>query len=173
VIANGRDIRAVALAALGPVTGHLLWDIGAGSGAVAIEWMRAAPGARAIAIERDGARAQAIARGALAVGVPDLRVIEAEAPAALDELGEPPDAIYVGGGLTTYGLLTRCCKALAPGGRLVAQVTTVEGETFLSRAQAERGGRLKRVTITHAEPVGDFTGWRPEAPVTQWELRVP
>ncbi|MBW3653084.1 MAG: precorrin-6y C5,15-methyltransferase (decarboxylating) subunit CbiE [Actinobacteria bacterium] len=167
-----RDVRAVTLAALVPVPGQLLWDIGAGSGSVAIEWLRAAPGARAIAVERDAERAARISRNALALGVPSLRVVQGSAPEALDELEQPPDAIFIGGGLTSYGLLTRCRKALKPGGRLVANVVTVEGETLLSRAQAEQGGRLKRLAIAHAEPLGGFTGWRPAMPVTQYELRV-
>ncbi len=167
------DVRAITLAALVPVPGQLLWDVGAGSGSVAIEWLRAAPGARAIAIERDAERARRIERNAVALGVPSLRVVNGEAPAALDALDERPDAIFIGGGLTTYGLLTRCRKALRSGGRLVANVVTVEGETLLSRAHAEQGGRLKRLAITHAEPLGAFTGWRPALPVTQYELRVP
>ena len=167
-----RDVRALTLAALVPVTGQLLWDVGAGSGSVAIEWLRAAPGARAIAIERDAERAPRIERNALALGVPSLRVVCGEAPDVLDELEERPDAIFIGGGLTSYGVLTRCRRALRPGGRLVANVVTVEGETLLSRAQAEQGGRLKRLSIAHAEPLGGFTGWRPAMPVTQYELHV-
>jgi precorrin-6Y C5,15-methyltransferase (decarboxylating) len=159
------------VAALVPVPGQLLWDIGAGSGSVAIEWLRAAPGARAIAIERDPARAATIGANALALGVPSLEIRIGEAPDALDDLrSDAPDAIFVGGGLTTYGLLTRCRKALRPHGRLVAQVTTVEGETLLSRAQAEQGGRLTRLAVARAEPLGGLTGWRPQAPVTQWEF---
>jgi len=168
----GRDVRAVTLAALVPVPGQLLWDVGAGSGAVAIEWLRAAPGARAIAIERDAQRAQRIASNALTLGVPSLRVVCGEAPAALEELDERPDAIFIGGGLTSYGLLTLCRKALRRGGRLVVNVSTVEGETLLSRAQAERGGRLRRLSTAFAEPLGGFTGWRAARPVTQYELRV-
>lgn len=167
------DVRAITLAALVPVPGQLLWDVGAGSGSVAIEWLRAAPGARAIAIERDAERARRIERNAVALGVPSLRVVDGEAPAALDALDERPDAIFIGGGLTTYGLLTRCRKALRSGGRLVANVVTVEGEALLSRAHAEQGGRLKRLALAHAEPLGAFTGWRPALPVTQYELRVP
>lgn len=168
-----RDVRAVTLAALVPVPGQLLWDVGAGSGSVAIEWLRAAPGARAIAIERDAERAARIERNALALGVPSLRVVQGRAPEALDDLEERPDAIFIGGGLTSYGIITRCHKALKPGGRLVANVVTVEGETLLSRAQAERGGRLKRLGFAYAEPLGGFTGWRPAMPITQYELRMP
>jgi precorrin-6Y C5,15-methyltransferase (decarboxylating) len=167
-----RVVRAATLAALVPVPGHLLWDIGAGSGAIAIEWLRAAPTARAIAIERDPQRAQQIERNALALGVPSLQVVTGEAPDVLDGLGPRPDAIFLGGGLTSYGVLTRCRRALAPGGRLVANVDTVEGETLVSRAQAEQGGRLTRIAVAHAEPLGGFTGWRPDRPVTQYELRV-
>jgi precorrin-6Y C5,15-methyltransferase (decarboxylating) len=140
---------------------------------VAIEWLRAAPGSRAVAIERDAARAERIARNALTLGVPSLRVVQGDAPDVFDELGEErPDAIFVGGGLTTYGLLTRCRKALRPGGRLVANVVTVEGETLVARAQAEQGGRLTRIAVSHAEPLGAFTGWRPARTITQYELRV-
>jgi precorrin-6Y C5,15-methyltransferase (decarboxylating) len=167
-----RDVRAVTLAALVPVPGQLLWDIGAGSGSVAIEWLRAAPGARAIAIERDEARAQRLARNALALGVPALQVVHGSAPEALDDLPEGPDAIFVGGGVSSYGLLVRCMGSLAPGGRLVANVVTVEGETILARAHEEHGGRLTRLSIARAEPLGAFTGWRPAMPITQWELRV-
>jgi len=95
-----------------------------------------------------------------------------DAPDALDELEERPDAIFIGGGLTSYGMLTRCRKALRRGGRLVANVVTVEGEIFVARAQAEQGGRLKRLSVAHAEPLGGFTGWRAAMPITQYELHV-
>ena len=167
-----RDVRVVTLAALVPVPGQLLWDIGAGSGSVAIEWLRAAPGSRAIAIERDAQRAERIARNALTLGVPSLRVVHGSAPEVLDELEERPDAIFVGGGVSSYGLLMRCMGALRRGGRLVANVVTVEGEGILGRAHEEHGGRLTRLSLAHAEPLGRFTGWRPAMPITQWELRV-
>lgn len=167
-----REVRAVTLAALVPVPGQLLWDIGAGSGGVAIEWLRAAPGARAVAVERDEERGRRIERNALTLGVPSLRVVCGEVPDVLDELGERPDAIFIGGGLTGYGLLTLCRRALRPGGRLVANATTVEGEGFLARAQAEQGGRLRRLSLAHAEPLAGLMSWRPASPVTQYELRV-
>jgi precorrin-6Y C5,15-methyltransferase (decarboxylating) len=167
-----RDVRAVTLAALVPVPGQLLWDIGAGSGSVAIEWLRAAPGARAVAIERDAERVRRIAANALRLGVPWLQVVHGPAPEALEQLGDRPDAIFVGGGVSSYGLLMRCMGALRPGGRLVANVVTVEGETILARAHEEHGGRLTRLAVAHAEPLGRFTGWRAAMPITQWELRV-
>jgi precorrin-6Y C5,15-methyltransferase (decarboxylating) len=170
---TSRELRAVALASLAPVPGHLLWDIGAGSGSVAIEWLRAAPGTRAVALEPDRRRAQAMSHNALRLGVPALGIEIGEAPAGLDLLPAAPDAIFVGGGLTTYGLLTQCRKALGRGGRLVAHVATVEGETLLSRAQGEQGGRLTRLAIAHAEPLGGYMGWRPDMPVTQWAYHAP
>ncbi|MBM3623833.1 MAG: precorrin-6y C5,15-methyltransferase (decarboxylating) subunit CbiE, partial [Alphaproteobacteria bacterium] len=92
-----RDIRAVTLSALAPRKGELLWDVGAGAGSIAIEWMLSDPSNRAIGIERDEARAARIARNALALGVPDLSVVNGEAPQALVEL-ETPQAIFIGGG---------------------------------------------------------------------------
>jgi len=165
-----RDIRAITLAALVPVANQLLWDIGAGSGSIAIEWLRTAPGARAVAIERDPERAQRIERNALWLGVPSLQVVAGAVPAALDGLAAP-DAIFVGGGLTTEGLLERCRAALVPGGRLVANAVTIEGEGVLARAHAHWGGRLVRLAVAHAEPLGGYTAWRPAMAITLWELR--
>ncbi len=170
-----RDVRAITLAALVPVPGQLLWDVGAGSGSVAIEWLRAAPGSRAVAIERDAARAERIARNALTLGVPTLRVVQGEAPDVFDELGaEHPDAIFLGGGLSGSGLLTRCLRA--PRGRAGGSSRTSSrsrARRILADAHAEHGGRLTRIAVSHAEPLGAFTGWRPARTITQYELRVP
>lgn len=161
------EVRAVALAALAPSQGEVLWDIGAGSGTIAIEWCRAAPGARAEAIEQRADRAATIAANAEALGVADqVRVTVGDAPAALDGL-PAPDAIFIGGGLTA-GVLGQCWDALAPGGRLVANVVTLEGERELADAAAAHGGRLVRLELSHAEPIGRFTGWKPQRPITQW-----
>src|ERR1700736_2096589 len=102
-----REIRAVTLSSLAPRRGELLWDIGAGSGSVAIEWMLADASMRAIAVERDAERATRIKRNATAFGVPGLVVIEGAAPAALENLA-PPDAIFIGGGGSDPGVLDRC-----------------------------------------------------------------
>ncbi|KQP41780.1 bifunctional cobalt-precorrin-7 (C(5))-methyltransferase/cobalt-precorrin-6B (C(15))-methyltransferase [Methylobacterium sp. Leaf106] len=161
------DIRAVTLAALRPRAGQRLWDIGAGAGSISIEWMLRHPSLRSLAIEANPARASRIARNAARLGVPDLRVVEGEAPAALEGL-ERPDAIFIGGGVARPGVLDRALDALEPGGRLVANVVTLEGEAVLLGAFARLGGQLKRLSVAHADPVGHLHGWRAAMPVTQW-----
>jgi precorrin-6Y C5,15-methyltransferase (decarboxylating) len=163
-----REVRAATLAALGPVPGALLWDVGAGSGSIGIEWMRAAPGARAFAIERNAARAATIAANAEALGTPGLQLLSGSAPAILADL-EPPDAIFIGGGLSA-DTVRPCWEALKPGGRLVANAVTVEGEAVLFGAQQAIGGALTRIAVSRAEPVGPYQGWRPLMPVTQWSV---
>jgi precorrin-6Y C5,15-methyltransferase (decarboxylating) len=155
------------LAALAPLPGQFLWDVGAGSGSIGIEWLRAEPTARAIAVERRADRLERARQNAHTLGVPELDLCLGEAPAALEPL-EDPDAVFIGGGLTTPGLLERCWEALHPRGRLVANAVTLESEHVLHSAQASYGGRLVRIAVSRAEPVGGFTGWRPQLPVVQW-----
>ncbi|WP_027171951.1 bifunctional cobalt-precorrin-7 (C(5))-methyltransferase/cobalt-precorrin-6B (C(15))-methyltransferase [Methylobacterium sp. 10] len=166
------DIRAVTLAALRPRAGQRLWDIGAGAGSISIEWMLRGPSLHSLAIEANPARAARIARNAARLGVPDLRVVEGEAPAALDGL-EPPDAVFIGGGISGTGVLDRAIDALKPGGRLVANVVTLEGEAVLLGAFARLGGQLKRLSVALADPVGHLHGWRAAMPVTQWVWTKP
>ncbi len=163
-------VRAVTLAALAPAPGQLLWDVGAGSGSIGIEWLRAEPSARAVAIEPHPERAARIAHNARTLGVPELTIVEGKAPEALDQL-DPPHAIFVGGGLTAApDLLDRCHDALLPGGRLVANAVTLEGEQLLQAARARHGGSLTRLAVGHAEPVGRFTAWRDQLPIVQWSI---
>jgi precorrin-6B C5,15-methyltransferase / cobalt-precorrin-6B C5,C15-methyltransferase len=164
-----RHVRAITLAALQPTPGQLLWDVGAASGSIAIEWLRAEPSARAIAIEARADRAKQATANALRLGVPELDVRTGEAPGALAGL-PAPDAVFIGGGLTTPGLLEACHRALHPGGRLVANAVTLEGEQILITARKKHGGELTRIELAHAEPLGSFTGWRPQLPVVQWTL---
>ena len=161
-----REVRAITLAALGPVPGHLLWDVGAGCGSVGIEWMRAHPDCRAVAIEPDAGRVAMIAANAAALGTPGLEVVTGRAVPALEGLTRP-DAVFVGGGITEPGMLERCWSALAPGGRMVANVVSVEGEAVLDRWHRSHGGSLTRIAITRCEPLGRYRGWRPLMPVTQ------
>ncbi|MBU0802184.1 MAG: precorrin-6y C5,15-methyltransferase (decarboxylating) subunit CbiE [Alphaproteobacteria bacterium] len=167
-----REVRAVTLSALAPRRGELLWDIGAGSGSISIEWMLADPSMRAIAIEADAERAARAGRNASACGVPGLRIIEGAAPAALTGL-PTPDAIFIGGGGTDQGVMEAAIEALPSGGRLVANAVTLETEALLLSEQAKRGGDLARIGISRAVPVGSMHGWRPSMPVTQWSWVKP
>jgi precorrin-6B C5,15-methyltransferase / cobalt-precorrin-6B C5,C15-methyltransferase len=161
-----REVRAVTLAALAPVPGQLLWDVGAGCGSIAIEWSRAHPMCRAVAVEPRADRRAMIAANADALGCPHLRIVEGRAPEALAGLPRP-DAVFVGGGVGADGVLEAGWRALGPGGRLVANAVTVEGEAALLGFRSRFGGGLTRLSFSRAEPVGSFTGWRPLMPVTQ------
>ena len=162
-----REIRAVTLSSLAPKRDELLWDVGAGSGSVAIEWMLADASLRAIAIEADATRAARVERNALAFGVPALDVIQGTAPEALAGLATP-DAIFVGGGGSGVGVLETCIDTLRPGGRLVVNAVTLETESALIARHAALGGQLARIAVSRADPVGNKTGWRSAMPVTQW-----
>jgi precorrin-6Y C5,15-methyltransferase (decarboxylating) len=165
-----RHVRAVTLAALAPTPAALLWDVGAGSGSVAIEWLRAEPSAQAIAIERRADRAERARANASRLGVPQLEVVQGSAPEALCEL-DGPDAIFIGGGLTSAGVIQRCWYSLRPGGRIVANAVTIEGERVLAFARERCGGELLRIELSHAEPLGSFEAWRSQLPVVQWSAR--
>jgi precorrin-6B C5,15-methyltransferase / cobalt-precorrin-6B C5,C15-methyltransferase len=167
-----REIRAVTLSSLAPARGQLLWDIGAGSGSVAIEWMLAHPSLRAVAIEARPDRAARIARNAAALGVPDLEVIEGHAPEALAGL-TAPDAIFIGGGGGDDGVLDAAIGALRPSGRLVANAVTLETEGLLMARHAGLGGELMRIAVSRADAVGNKTGWRAAMPVTQFRWIKP
>jgi precorrin-6Y C5,15-methyltransferase (decarboxylating) len=162
-----REVRALTLARLGALPGETLWDVGAGCGSVAIEWLRTADHTEAIAIERDPARAAMIARNAAALGVPRLRIVAARAPEAFTALSEP-DAVFVGGGIADNSLLPSLWAALRPGGRLVANVVSLEGERRVVEWQAQHGGDLARIAVSHAAPLGSQSAWRPLLPVTQF-----
>jgi precorrin-6Y C5,15-methyltransferase (decarboxylating) len=163
-----RVVRAATLAALMPLAGETLWDVGAGSGSIAIEWLRGG-GARAVAIERDPARLAMIAENAAMLGVPELEIVAGEAPAALADL-PAPDAVFLGGGTGTPGVFEQAWSRLRPGGRLVANVVTVAGEARLASRHAIHGGRLTRIAVSEAEPLGGGHAWRPLMPVTQLSL---
>nr|WP_205926004.1 precorrin-6y C5,15-methyltransferase (decarboxylating) subunit CbiE [Rhizobium sp. P38BS-XIX] len=167
-----REVRAMTLSALAPRHGELLWDIGAGSGSIGIEWMLADPSLRTIAIEASPERAARIRRNAANFGVPNLAVVEGEAPAALSGL-QAPDAIFVGGGGSDAGVLDAAFNQLRSGGRLVANAVTTEMEALLLAEHTRRGGSLIRIDIARAAPVGRMTGWRPAMPVTQWSWTKP
>ena len=164
-----RELRALALAALAPVPGQLLWDVGAGSGSIGIEWMRVHPASRAIAIEPRADRRERIARNAAALGVPWLRVVAGAAPRALAGL-DVPDAVFIGGGVTVDGVVAACLDALGLGGRLVANAVTLEGQAVLADWRQRLGGTLTRIGVERADGLGTLTTWRPALPVVQWSM---
>ena len=168
-----REVRAVTLSSLSPRRGELLWDIGAGSGSVAIEWMLADPLVmRAIAVEERTDRAARIHRNAAAFGVPGLDIVQGSAPEALANL-PPPHAVFVGGGAGAPGVLDTASAALRAGGRLVVNAVTLETEAQLLARHAALGGELIRIAISRAGAVGRKTGWRAALPVTQWVWTKP
>lgn len=167
-----REVRALTLSALAPRRGELLWDIGAGSGSIGIEWMLSDPAMRAIAIEGSAERAERIKRNAANFGVPGLTVVPGIAPGALAGLPSP-DAVFVGGGGSEEGVMAAAIAALKSDGRLVANAVTTQMEAVLLEHQARLGGSLIRIDIARASPVGAMTGWRPAMPVTQWSWIKP
>lgn len=167
-----RDVRAVTLARLAPLPGELLWDVGAGCGSIGIEWMRAHPACRAIAIEANEGRQDHIRHNRDALGVPALQLVAGHAPEALAGL-PAPDAIFIGGGVTVPGVLDDCWAALKPGGRLLANAVTLQSEAALVNFREQHGGELLRLTVAQAQPLGGFDTWRAALPITLLTVRKP
>lgn len=160
-------VRALTVTALRPAARQLLWDVGAGAGSVAIEWLRTDRTCSAIAFESNEVRRGRIAHNAAQLGVSAGLTVLGAAP---DQLGQAPDpdAIFIGGGVTVPGVVEECWDALLDGGRIVANAVTLESEAVLVKWHAAVGGTLRRFQIDHAEPLGSMTTWRPTLPVTQW-----
>ena len=167
-----RDVRAITLARLAPVPGELLWDVGGGCGSIGIEWMRAHPSCRAIAIEADENRQALIEHNRDALGVPGLQLVRGRAPQALAGL-ERPDAIFIGGGVTREGVFETCWEQLKPGGRLVANAVTLQSEVTLMHWRERHGGELTRIHVAQAQPLGEFDTWRQALPITLLDLVKP
>jgi precorrin-6Y C5,15-methyltransferase (decarboxylating) len=167
-----REIRAMTLSQLAPGRGELLWDVGSGSGSIAIEWMLADPANKAIAIEVRHDRAERIVRNALSFGAPGLSVVTGEAPRAFGDLATP-DAIFIGGGASAPDMIERAYAALCSGGRLIVNAVTLETQAACIDWRARFGGELAQIAVAHAEPVGRYSGWRAAMPIVQWRLVKP
>lgn len=162
-----RPMRALTLSALAPRAGEILWDIGAGSGSISVEWCLA--GGRAFAIETRSDRARNIRTNAAAFGVANsLTVVEGTAPAALAEL-QTPNAVFVGGG-NAQSLFDTLWAMIPEGTRLVANAVTLETEALLLAEQGKHGGELMRIEIAQAGPLGGMRGWIPSRPLVQWSV---
>ena len=160
-----RPMRALALSALAPRPGERLWDIGAGSGSISVEW--ALCGGTAIAVEVREDRVANIRSNAAAFGLTHrITVIQGTAPDILSGL-ETPDAVFVGGGLNS-AVFEAAWSRLEPGTRLVAHAVTLETEALLTDLHQRRGGELMRVEIAHAAPLGRYRSWESARSVVQW-----
>ena len=166
-----REIRAVTLSSLAPRAGELLWDIGCGSGSIAIEWLLRHPSTQAIGVERDPLRAARAARNAAELGVPRLEMVTGEALPALDALSVP-DTIFIGGG-GEPALIDKAYAALNPGGRIVANAVTLDTERVVLAAQRKFGGTLTRLSVERLDVVGGKQAFRPAMTVTQWTAAKP
>lgn len=169
-----REVRAATIAALAPRWGELLWDIGLGAGSIAIEWLLCHPSLEAIGIEDRPERAARAARNAAALGTPDLRIVQKQAPDGLAGL-PMPDAVFIGGGLSDPGVFDAAWSHLKPGGRLVANAVSLQSEARLIELFQRHGGELVRLDVAKAGKAG--TGgvfvWRQAAPIVQWRVRKP
>jgi precorrin-6Y C5,15-methyltransferase (decarboxylating) len=162
-----REVRAATLAALGPYPDALLWDVGAGCGSIAIEWMRSARGARAVAFEHNMERLRMIGENADRLGTPRLKVIAGEAPSTLAGQ-QAPDAVFIGGGMGIPGVFETSWAALKSRGRMVANVVTLEGELHLVDLQEKHGGDLVRLDVSYLAHIGALRALKPRMAVLQW-----
>lgn len=165
-----QDVRAVTLSALAPTPGKLLWDVGAGCGSIAIEWMRTHISNQALAFESNDARIELIKHNAENLGTPYLKIIAGSAPESLHDQPSP-DAIFIGGGISTPDMFETCWQALKPGGRLVANGVTLEGKETLFGQQAIRGGELVEIAVSSLTKLGSKHTMKPALPVLQWRIK--
>lgn len=167
-----REVRAATLAALAPAPDQILWDVGAGSGAIGIEWMRSIRGCEAFAIEPLEDRRAMIAANADQLGTPRLHVVAGSAPEAYTGL-PAPHAVFIGGGISVPGTFEGAWEALRPGGNMVANVVTIEGEMHLYDLQEKHGGELVRIDVSTLTKIGNLRAMRPRMAVLQWRVRKP
>ncbi|MFF6637556.1 precorrin-6y C5,15-methyltransferase (decarboxylating) subunit CbiE [Streptomyces althioticus] len=168
------EVRALALARLGPRPGDLVWDVGAGSGSVAVECARL--GAAAVAVERDADGVERVRANAAAHGV-GVTVVHGEAPGVLDRLGDDPDAVFVGGGGRELPAVVGACARRARRTVVVAMAAldrvpaaraaltgaglTCDGVLLQSSRLAPLPGDVTRLAATN--PVFLLWGVRPPA----------
>ena len=167
-----REVRAATLAALAPAPDQLLWDVGAGCGSIAIEWMRSTRGCEAIAFEHNAERLNMIAQNMEALGTPRLKIVSGKAPETFANL-PAPHAIFIGGGVGNAGVFETAWEALRPAGKLVANVVTIEGEMHLYDLQEKHGGELVKIEISNLTKVGPYRALKPRMAVTQWRAQKP
>lgn len=164
-----RPVRALTLSALAPRPGELLWDLGAGSGSVSIEWLLSHPTTNAIAVESNPDRAARLQRNAAALGADRLQLRQAPSLDVLDSLATP-DAVFIGGGLS-QALLEALWAVIPQGCRVVANAVTLEAEALLARWHSDQGGDLMRIELAQSKPLGSKRGWASAYPIVQWSAQ--
>lgn len=167
-----REVRCATLSVLAPAPDQLLWDIGAGCGSVAIEWMRSTRGCEAVAFEHNAERLKMIAQNADQLGTPRLKIVGGHAPESLAG-AKAPDAVFIGGGVGIAGVFETAWEHLKSGGRMVVNCVTIEGEMHLYDLHDKHGGELVRLEISHLTNVGPYRALKPRMAVTQWRTHKP
>ncbi|MEM8877839.1 MAG: precorrin-6y C5,15-methyltransferase (decarboxylating) subunit CbiE [Pseudomonadota bacterium] len=160
------EVRAVTLSNLSPRPGELLWDVGTGSGSIAIEWLLSASRMRAIGIDQREDRIAAARANAASLGVPNLKLRSGHAPEVLEGL-PTPQAIFIGGS-GSREVFEAAWAALAPGGRLVANAVTLETLALLTELRKQWGGRMVRISVERADAVGSYQAFRPAMSIVQY-----
>jgi precorrin-6B C5,15-methyltransferase / cobalt-precorrin-6B C5,C15-methyltransferase len=163
-----RPVRALTLSALAPRAGEMLWDIGSGSGSIAIEWLLCHPACNAVSIEQNQTRSQRISGNAKNLGADRLKVVTGAAPGCLEAL-PMPNAVFIGGGLS-QDLLETLDVHLPKGTRLVANAVTLESEALLTSWRERLGGELMRINLSQAETLGSKYCWNASYPIVQWSV---
>lgn len=162
-----REVRALALAALGIRPDAVVWDVGAGSGSVAIEAASLAPEGRAHAIERDPEAVANCRANARRHGADNVSVVEGAAPEVLAGL-EAPDAVFVGGsGGALEGIVEVALARLRPGGRIVIAAVTLDTLEAARRALAARAAspEVTLVSVSRGAPLAGSVRLEPLTPV--------
>ena len=162
-------IRALTLSALAPRPGEHLWDLGAGSGSVSVEWCLA--GGTCSAVEQNAERVANIRANAACFGIDHRLAVHQGATQDLLAKLSPPNAVFVGGGfdVALFGSL----QSAAPAGcRLVVNAVTLETESALLQLHAQHRGELLRIELSQAAPLGRMRGWQPSRPVVQWSVTL-
>jgi precorrin-6Y C5,15-methyltransferase (decarboxylating) len=170
-----REVRLLALASLGLREESVVWDIGAGSGSVAIEAAMLAPLGRVYAIEIDPEGVELCRENLRAHAVDNVRVVAGRAPEALAEL-ETPDAVFVGGSKGSMEeIIEVALDRLQPGGRLVVNTITLEnsGEAYAAFRRRELVPEVTLLQIARAEPLARYLRYEAQNPIQIFAVTKP
>ena len=163
-----KHIRALTISSLAPKPKDVLWDIGAGCGTIAIEWLRSVENTKAYAIEEKSERVNFIKQNAQNLGTPELDIIESAANQEILDSLAIPDAIFIGGGSSDFELIKYCWNKLKPSGRLVINSVSIDAEQNLIKALNEFGGELCHISLEHLQSLGQQQAWKPDRKISHY-----